>query len=166
MLSDMPTSSGGNTVVRRADGSNYICDLPPIGHAMVLQGGRLDHAVSPTTSPLERLTMVTSYRPCDPLAPDTCVLSTVRSVSDNNILLKQWVAYRMSILSQRAVNFATAPNPTAEDVAKFTAEQTAFLNESLLQITCPTDRISTNTREHYLKWASSSNISSGTVLVA
>jgi len=154
MLSDIPDSSGGNTIVRKADGSHFICELPPIGHAMVLQGGLLAHAVSPTTATLERITMITSYRPSDPLLPDTCILTTVRSISDNNELMKQWVTYRIKILSQRAEKFVidVQPGSSISTMATFAAEQSAFLSETLRQMLCSHDRTVTHAREHYLKW--------------
>lgn len=169
MLSDLPASSGGNTIVRKSDGSHLICEVPRIGHAMVLQGGRLAHAVSPTATALERITMITSYRPSDPLLPDTCILSTVRVVSDSGELMKQWVAYRMKVLAQRAEKFANSVQPEASisEMATFAAEQSAFLSESLRQMLCTHKRTATNAREHYLEWMGSqtpSALESGTVV--
>lgn len=154
MLSDMPASSGGNTVIRKGDNTHHICELPSIGYAMTLQGGLLDHAIMPTSGALERITMVTSYRPCDPLLPDTCILTTVRTVSDNEELMKQWVEYRMKILSQRAEKFASSiqPGMTIAEMATFAAEQSAFLSESLRQMLCTHNRTPTDARTHYLEW--------------
>jgi hypothetical protein len=154
MLSDMPISSGGNTVIRKPDGTYHICELPPIGYGMTLQGGLIDHAIMPTKGTLERITMVTSYRPCDPLLPDTCTLTTVKAASDNEALMKQWVAYRMKVLAQRAENFANTvkPETSITEMATFAAEQSAFLSEGLHQMLCEHSRTPTGARELYLSW--------------
>lgn len=50
-------------------------------------------AVSATS---ERVTMVTSYVPGDPLLPDRSVLRGPRPVSDRSLLYAQWAKYRLA----------------------------------------------------------------------
>lgn len=160
MLSDLPPNCGGNTIVRKGDGSHYVAELPKLGEAMVLQGGRLAHAVSPTTTALERITMITSYRPTDPLLPDSCILTTVRAVSDANELMRQWVAYRMKILAERAEKFSQSVKGelSISEMATFAAEQSAFLSESIRQMVCSHTRVPTGARDHYLQWLKGQNL--------
>lgn len=159
MLSDLPTNCGGNTVIRRADGSLFVTELPKLGEAMMLQGGRLDHAVLPTTTTLERITMITSYRPADPLLPDTCTIDTVRCASDDKEVMKQWVEYRMKVLAARALRLAeTVQTETSiSDMAAFAAEQTTFLTESVRQMVTTDHRYPTGARDHYLEWLKEQN---------
>jgi len=150
-------------VVRKADGSHYTCALPGVGEAFVLQGGRLDHAISPTTSPLERLTMITSYRPCDPLAPDTCKLCGVRTVSDMKEVNRQWMQYRLRILTARAEYFSNKLKQIAsvEAMARFADAQMDFLNTTIREMVIPPERVPTNGRLHYIAWAESHMNSNG-----
>ena len=41
MLSDSVHLKGGQTVLRKADGTNAFVPLPPIGHAVILHGSVL-----------------------------------------------------------------------------------------------------------------------------
>ncbi|KZT32665.1 hypothetical protein SISSUDRAFT_993875 [Sistotremastrum suecicum HHB10207 ss-3] len=154
MLSETSTFKGGNTFIRKADGTNLVCPLPPIGHAMILQGGLLDHAVSPTSASQERLSMVTSYRPSDPLQTDSCRLNTVRTVSEVPVLHKQWLDYRLKLLAERATKFAQTSDSQhlVEEMDRFIREQSNFLQESMKQMTDPVERVSTDTRGHFKNW--------------
>lgn len=49
----------------------------------------------------ERITAVTSFRPCDPHIRDESVLSTVRGISDINELHFQYSEYRLEMLEAR-----------------------------------------------------------------
>lgn len=151
MLSETSTFKGGNTILRKGDGTSYICPLPPIGHAMILQGGQVTHAVSPTDSAQERISMVTSYRPTNPLVADRCFLKTVRTVSDTETLQKQWLDYRLRLLAERILK-GTGSGQSVDSMSQFAKEQAAFLEESVRQIMDPVERIPTNTRGGYLDW--------------
>ncbi|GJJ08587.1 hypothetical protein Clacol_002806 [Clathrus columnatus] len=107
--------------------------LPPLGHAMVLQGGHIVHAVSPTDTTQERISMVTSYRPSNPLAKDTSVLKTVRTMSDVTTLHRQWCQYRLDVLSARAqllkeqLASSEFKGNIEEEMGKFMLEHGEFL---------------------------------------
>jgi hypothetical protein len=157
MLSESSYLQGGRTVVRRADGSNMFCDLPPIGHAMILQGGHIEHAVSPTDATQERVSMVTSFRPVNPLAKDICVLTTVRTVSDVPTLHKQWCQYRMRLLALRAEAMAAKleernSEGIQEEMGKFVMEQGEFLAHTWGEMVKPVTSVRTNTRATFLAW--------------
>ncbi|KAF8575151.1 hypothetical protein K439DRAFT_1236653, partial [Ramaria rubella] len=140
MLSESSHLQGGRTVIRKADGSNMFCDLPPIGHAMILQGGYIEHAVSPTDTTQERISMVTSLRPANPLTKDISVLTTVRTMSDVPTLHRQWCQYRLKVLAQRAEVMARKlegldmPDSIEDEMRKFVAEQQEFLKHTLREM--------------------------------
>ncbi|KAF8532191.1 hypothetical protein JB92DRAFT_3104298 [Gautieria morchelliformis] len=157
MLSESSHLQGGRTVVRRADGSEMFCDLPPIGHAMILQGGHIEHAVSPTDSTQERVSMVTSFRPINPLARDICELTTVRTVSDVPTLHKQWCQYRMKVLALRAEAMAAKLEDKnlegiEEEMGKFVKEQGEFLAHTWGEMIKPVASVRTDTRATFLTW--------------
>lgn len=165
MLSESSYLQGGRTVVRKSNGSNLFCDLPPIGHAMILQGGHIVHAVSPTDKTQERVSMVTSLRPVDPLVKDISVLATVRTISDVPTLHRQWCEYRMRVLAKRAEAMAAKfMDPQLEgieeEMKKFVDEQSEFLANTWGEMVKPVASVRTNTRDSFLNWKASQEASS------
>lgn len=71
------------------------------GSAVVLQGRYIDHIALPSTNTRERITMVTSFRPRDPVVADDSQLLTVRPVSDLNEMYNQWTDYRVELVEER-----------------------------------------------------------------
>lgn len=57
----------------------------------------------------QRITMVTSYVPADPLLPDRSMLRGPRPVSDCSLLYHQWARYRLQ-LTQAQVRAADLLN--------------------------------------------------------
>lgn len=71
------------------------------GHAVVLQGRYIEHQALRTLGTTERITMVTSFRPRNPLVRDDTVLTTVRPISNINDLYNQFAEYRLQMLEER-----------------------------------------------------------------
>src|SRR5579859_875349 len=88
------TQFGGETALKRQDGSILKVACPAEGWAVVLQGGLIEHVALRAFGYGERITMVTSYRPRDPHVKDSSVLTTVRPVSNLAELYEQWFRYR------------------------------------------------------------------------
>ncbi|KAF2968757.1 hypothetical protein GQX73_g4836 [Xylaria multiplex] len=95
MLSDCTDMVGGETALRTGAG-----DIMK-GCAVVLQGRYIEHQALRTLGTTERITMVTSFRPRDPLQKDDTVLTTVRPISNINDLYNQFAEYRLQILEER-----------------------------------------------------------------
>ncbi|KAK5624620.1 hypothetical protein RRF57_000336 [Xylaria bambusicola] len=104
MLSDCADMIGGETALRTGNG-----DIMK-GCAVVLQGRYIEHEALRTLGKTERITMVTSFRPRDPLQKDeavtdvcvcSTVLTTVRPISNINELYNQFAEYRLQILEER-----------------------------------------------------------------
>ena len=68
---------------------------------MVLQGRYIEHQALRALGATERITMVTSFRPRDPLLRDDTVLTTVRPISDLSELYYQFAEYRLEMLEHR-----------------------------------------------------------------
>ncbi|KIJ28635.1 hypothetical protein M422DRAFT_189470 [Sphaerobolus stellatus SS14] len=158
MLCESSHLEGGRTVIEKSDGSQFFADLPPIGHAMVLQGGYILHAVSPTDKMQERISMVTSYRPSDPLKEDISVLRTVRTMSDVRELHRQWCQYRLKVLARRAEVLAAKLDDPAfdgrieDEMAKFMIDQGEYMAHTWGEMIRPVASVKTNLRETYLAW--------------
>ncbi|KAI0515279.1 hypothetical protein F5B22DRAFT_195564 [Xylaria bambusicola] len=101
MLSDCTDMIGGETALRTGNGDIMKVRGPQMGCAVVLQGRYIEHEALRTLGTTERITMVTSFRPRDPLKKDDTVLTTVRPISNINELYNQFAEYRLQILEER-----------------------------------------------------------------
>lgn len=165
MLCESSHLEGGRTVIRKPDGTNYFCELPPLGYAMVLQGGHILHAVSPTNKTQERISMVTSYRPSNPLKKDISILKTIRTMSDVSILHRQWCQYRLDVLSKRAQHLKDQlgdpefKGSTEEEMGKFMLQQGEFLADTWGEMIKPVGSVKTTSlSESYFSWLSAKRI--------
>jgi hypothetical protein len=75
--------------------------LIPKGSAVVLQGRHITHQALAAVGGAERITMITSFRPRDPLVPDSSVLTSIRPISNLSELYFQWTEYRVEVLQGR-----------------------------------------------------------------
>ena len=103
-MSDTTNMVGGETALRMGDvtGNKFaVVPSPQSGHACVLQGGLIEHIAQKPAGMTERITMVTSYRPKDPLKYDSSNLKTVRPEINfgaiYNTFYPQWVKYRCQV---------------------------------------------------------------------
>ena len=71
------------------------------GNGVVLQGRYIEHQALKAMGGAERITMVTSFRPKDPLVKDDSVLQTVRAVSNLSELYGGYAEYRLEMLEER-----------------------------------------------------------------
>jgi hypothetical protein len=102
MLSDPITMSGGETALRKGDGGIVKMRQPGMGYAVMMQGSLISHAALRTLGSGERVTFVVSMRPRDPTAHDNSSLRTVKPISNNDELFRQWTGYRLDVLAKRA----------------------------------------------------------------
>jgi hypothetical protein len=135
MLSDPKGMRGGETALRKGDGSIFKVRGPDIGSAVMMQGGVINHVALQSLGSGERITMVTSFRPKDPLVWDGCNLGNVKRVSDHARLFSQWTTYRTEVISKRATAFAESLKNnvmTAEEIKAATEAWTKRQVEYLL----------------------------------
>jgi hypothetical protein len=131
----VPTSTqfGGETALKRKDGSILKVPCPPEGWAVVLQGGLIEHVALRAFGYGERITMVTSYRPRDPRVRDDSVLTTVRPVSKLAELYEQWFRYRSEVLKRRCDVRPIKGGTDAEvlEMKKWCEEQILWLKRTM-----------------------------------
>ncbi|RAL02993.1 uncharacterized protein BO80DRAFT_351329 [Aspergillus ibericus CBS 121593] len=96
MLSHTTGMYGGETCLRTGDGSALKIITPPIGHAIFLQGGEIQHLASRAIGTTERITTITSLRATTPGLYDNSYLTNVRPESDLGVLYREWVRYRVA----------------------------------------------------------------------
>ena len=131
----VPTSTqrGGETALKRQDGSILKVASPGEGWAVVLQGGLIEHVALRAFGYGERITMVTSFRPKDARKSDLSVLTTVRPVSKLAELYEQWFRYRSEVLKKRCEERAAQVKEGSEvmEMKKWCEEQIMWLKRTM-----------------------------------
>lgn len=138
MLSDPTGMRGGETALRTGDGQIIKMKQPGKGYAVMMQGGSISHAGLRSLGDGERITMVTSFRPRNPMLRDTSTLRTVKVISNLDVLFKQWTTYRMEVMSKRATVLKMELETGGKDadvikaiMAKWVEEQVAYLRNTV-----------------------------------
>ncbi|KAI8635446.1 hypothetical protein F5Y19DRAFT_11746 [Xylariaceae sp. FL1651] len=101
MLSDCTEMIGGETALRTGTGDIMKVRGPQMGCAVVLQGRYIEHQALRALGATERISMVTSFRPRNPMVRDDTVLTTVRPISNIHELYNQFAEYRLEMLEER-----------------------------------------------------------------
>ncbi|KAM0198944.1 hypothetical protein ACHAPI_003388 [Fusarium lateritium] len=119
MLSDARNMVGGETELMKGDGTTLKVRAPTMGCATLLQGRYITHTAAPCENMPERITIVTSFRPKNPLLIDETTNANVRNKSHLGELYYQWSTYRLEVMAQRA---QIAADALKERYAKNVAE--------------------------------------------
>ncbi|KAK0703877.1 hypothetical protein B0T26DRAFT_628427, partial [Lasiosphaeria miniovina] len=135
MLSDTAAMVGGETALRTGTGEVLKVRGPHMGHGVVMQGRYIEHAALPAVGAVERITMVTSYRPRSAAVRDDTVLTTVRPISRLPELYDQFATYRLEMVAERvreqlrrlAAARASGTALATRDIKRFLDEQERFL---------------------------------------
>ncbi|KAB8277874.1 hypothetical protein BDV30DRAFT_250771 [Aspergillus minisclerotigenes] len=142
MLSDCTGMVGGETALRTPSGDIMKVRGPAMGTAVVLQGRYIEHQALKALGGRERISMVTCFRPKDPMVRDETVLVGVRGISDLSELYTQYTEYRLELLEERLRlkqkeerRRVVAKRPfDIADIRQFLMEQKAFLESMLEEI--------------------------------
>ncbi|KAI1748921.1 hypothetical protein F4782DRAFT_337451 [Xylaria castorea] len=142
MLSDCTGMVGGETAVRLPSGGIKKVRGPAMGTAVVMQGRYIEHHVLKTIGGRERISMVTSFRPSNPLVKDDTVLVGVRGISNIDELYTQYTEYRLEVLEERLrlkmkeERKRQVAKRSFDVVAmkKFLSDQRAFLDSMITEI--------------------------------
>ncbi|KAI9373638.1 hypothetical protein BJX61DRAFT_541595 [Aspergillus egyptiacus] len=142
MLSDCTGMIGGETAIRLPWGDVKKVRGPAMGYAVIMQGRYLEHQALKALGGRERITMVTAFRPRDPLVRDESILVGVRGISDLSELYPQYFEYRMEVLeervrairkAERAREMACRPFDVGE-ARRWVEEQRGFLDSILAEM--------------------------------
>ncbi|KAE8359959.1 hypothetical protein BDV27DRAFT_149132 [Aspergillus caelatus] len=101
MASDCTGMIGGETAIKLPDGGVRKVRGPSMGTAVIMQGRYLQHQALKAFGGRERIAMVTSFRPKNPLALDETTLNGLRAISNTSELYTQYTNYRMEIVEER-----------------------------------------------------------------
>ncbi|KAL4969852.1 uncharacterized protein BDV14DRAFT_209024 [Aspergillus stella-maris] len=101
MLSDCAGMVGGETAIKLPCGKTKKVRGPAMGYAVIMQGRYLEHQALKAAGGRERITLVTPFRPRDPLVTDEIVLAGVRCNSHLDEMYPQYFEYRLEVLEER-----------------------------------------------------------------
>ncbi|KAK1144207.1 hypothetical protein N8T08_005620 [Aspergillus melleus] len=101
MLSDCTNMIGGETAIQLPSGDIKKVRGPAMGYAVVMQGRYLHHQALKAIGGRERISMVTPFRPKNPLVRDEILLVGVRGISNLAELYPQYYDYRLEVLEER-----------------------------------------------------------------
>ncbi|KAE8354138.1 hypothetical protein BDV28DRAFT_156436 [Aspergillus coremiiformis] len=91
---------GGETYIRKGDGSTAKVEGPSLGYCVILQGGQVEHLAARAFGTTERITTITSYRAAIAGLYDDSYISNVRPYCDLPQLYTQWTNYRLEKMKQ------------------------------------------------------------------
>lgn len=136
MLSDMSTAKGGETAVKCADGSIEVVPGPNLGKVVIMQGSALYHVALRAHNSRERITMVTSFRPRDPMIRDMTRMTLTHESSDMTIMGRQWLQYRLETLAKRSnvMSEKFSGHFTEEEVKAFCLSQIHWLESTYYEV--------------------------------
>lgn len=136
MLSDMDTAKGGETAVRCGDGSVQVVPGPNLGKIVVMQGSALFHVALRAHNSRERITMVTSFRPRNPMIKDMTRMTLTHESSDMAIMGKQWLQYRLETLAKRCALMSDKFSKTfsEEEVKNFCSDEIQWLEATYYEV--------------------------------
>ncbi|EXJ79430.1 hypothetical protein A1O3_08932 [Capronia epimyces CBS 606.96] len=142
MLSDPSNMVGGETGLRKGDGSIVKVRGPEVGWAVMMQGGCVEHIALKAMGTGERVTMVTSFRAQDPHLKDVSNLGNVKRSSSWGPLFQQWSVYRLEVLEKRArflkehIRQGNLPGTEiAKLMAQWNEEQFAYMSHTAREMT-------------------------------
>ena len=141
MLSDCSQMIGGETAVRTGSGEIIKTRGPTMGTAVILQGRYIQHAALAAIGK-ERVSIITPFRPRDPLVRDEILLTGSRPISDQARLVSDYCHYRAELLAARFTIQAKALKEAEKkgekidvDAAReFVEEQMEFLQATLNEL--------------------------------
>ncbi|KAL4935228.1 hypothetical protein BDV06DRAFT_234527 [Aspergillus oleicola] len=124
--------------IRKSDGSTLKVRAPQMGSAMLLQRRYITHTAAPVTNMPERVTIVTSFRPKDPMLLDETTRANIRNKSHLSELYYQWMTYRLDVLAGCARIAADAVRKRYEEntvnvaeIQEWAGDQMAYIQQTL-----------------------------------
>ncbi|KAJ5726963.1 hypothetical protein N7493_005990 [Penicillium malachiteum] len=143
MLSETEGMVGGETYIKKGDGTAKKVEGPQIGHAVMLQGGEVEHLAARAKGVKERISTITSYRSAVPTIYDSSYMTNVRPYANLNSLYTEWTQYRLRKLKDEITHYLNRVEEEPELVLdgaaleKLVAEQTDYLQRTLRQMIAP-----------------------------
>lgn len=101
MLSDSQTMQGGELMILDGHNNQIPIKIPEAGWAVLLQGQYVKHCARKALNTPERITMVTSCIPANPMVTEYSTLAMSKNYSDLERLGYEWSSYRLGSLKEK-----------------------------------------------------------------
>lgn len=162
MLSETDGMIGGETYIKKGNGTpQKVCqdsiptgkmcltapkvEGPQIGHAVMLQGGQVQHLAARAKGVKERISTITSYRSSMPTVYDSSYMTNIRPYANLNRLYPEWIQYRLRKLRDEINHYLQKiekePELALEKVQLETLinEQAEYLQQTSRQMVSPAE---------------------------
>ncbi|KAI8716629.1 hypothetical protein NCS52_00957100 [Fusarium sp. LHS14.1] len=146
MLSETDGMIGGETYIKKGDGTSQKVEGPRIGHVVMLQGGKVQHLAARARGVKERISTITSYRSSVPTVYDSSYMTNIRPYANLNSLYPQWAQYRLRKMRDEINNYLDQiekdPELTLDrvELENFINEQVGYLRRTSRQMIPPEDQ--------------------------
>ncbi|KAJ5883508.1 uncharacterized protein N7473_010394 [Penicillium subrubescens] len=143
MLSETDGMIGGETYLKKGNGTPQKVEGPQIGHAVMLQGGQVQHLAARARGVKERISTITSYRSSVPTVYDSSYMTNIRPYANLNSLYPEWIQYRLRKLGDEINNYLNKienePELALDKVQLETLinEQAEYLRQTSRQMVSP-----------------------------
>ncbi|KAH8700757.1 hypothetical protein BGW36DRAFT_395782 [Talaromyces proteolyticus] len=143
MLSETEGMIGGETYIKKGDGTAQKVEGPRIGHAVMLQGSKVQHLAARARGVKERISTITSYRSSVPTVYDSSYMTNIRPYANLNILYPEWTQYRLRKLRDEITHYLETVEKEPElaldrvVLEKLLTEQTEYLRRTSRQMITP-----------------------------
>ncbi|KIV77952.1 hypothetical protein PV11_09725 [Exophiala sideris] len=144
MLSDTSTMAGGETAIRKGDGTLIKARGASLGGAVLMQSGNLEHAALRASNCSERVSMVTSYSFADPELDDSrTTLKSADVVNEDMASLKYaHLEYKLKRLRDRidvvlngvGQQRAEGATPDRDEIEPWVKEQIKFSKQTSWEV--------------------------------
>ncbi|KAJ6120362.1 hypothetical protein N7523_004642 [Penicillium sp. IBT 18751x] len=151
MLSETDGMVGGETYIKKGNGEAQKVEGPQIGHAVMLQGGEVQHLAARAKGVSERISTITSYRAQVRNIYDSSYITNIRPYADLGSLYPQWTRYRLRKLRDEITHYLDqAENESnssfqREELQNVITQQIEYLHRTSRQMVSP------EYQEHVLK---------------
>lgn len=131
---------------RLADKGVVQVEGPQRGHAVMLQGGEVEHLAARARGVRERISTITSYRSGVPTVYDSSYMTNIRPYADLDSLYPEWTRYRLRKLRDEIDNYlgqVERDPKLALDRAgleRLVAAQTEYLRQTARQMIAPQEQ--------------------------
>ncbi|KAJ5641228.1 hypothetical protein N7490_005228 [Penicillium lividum] len=143
MLSETDGMVGGETYIKKGNGEAQKVEGPQIGHAVMLQGGEVQHLAARAKGVKERISTITSYRSRMANVYDSSYITNIRPYADLGSLYPEWTRYRLRKLRDEITHYLDKAGDVSsssfqrEELQSIITQQIEYLHRTSRQMVSP-----------------------------
>ncbi|KAJ6002581.1 hypothetical protein N7451_005128 [Penicillium sp. IBT 35674x] len=131
------------TYIKKGNGEAQKVEGPQIGHAVMLQGGEVQHLAARAKGVKERISTITSYRSKVPNVYDSSYITNIRPYADLGSLYPEWTRYRLRKLRDEITYYLDKTGDESssyfqrEELQSIITQQIEYLHRTSRQMVSP-----------------------------